>query len=756
MPIFDFDNFGYRNVLKLAPDAFVTFNGALGARVVSPLKRSQFQQVDAQGGITSINVSNSTQTGTGRANIQIVAPKYRGLHEDYYVTLASGVRLPYFLPMMEVKVYMKGRFTKYTHNQPTYYPVFWGLITNISEDYNDGVTTFNLACSDILAWWRFQKITMNPSVFTSIFGGPKIRNFPTVFKAKNPWQIIMHLIYDTAWRSREDDATYNFVFPNLSNIKILPNLGDIPLSTIGALANKVNEYWSNRFSFTGENVPLEMFGLTQQISAEGLNTLRYLTLQGVDVRSAKYNERVPADIKLDYNLLARVQPFGDIDLFGDGAQPTEMTKLEIASKVCDMTHMEFFLDLNGTLVFKPPFYNMDVTRSDVPYYVVESSDVISYNSSVNVEHICTFLEVTAPQSQTVQSLDIIGFHIDWDLMARYGMRHQKAIIPYGNDSRSLRLIAAAEMAIINGKATSGSVSMPLRPEMRLGYPVYIAHKDEFYYVSGITHSFSFGSAATTDLSLEMKRERLYDTTGEITKSLPPNVSATGLTAQTTSNVGRVLKGFVWRFREVTELQANQIFSSEGKSSARQKAYELAQFDDGTYVKRLTEEEKHKRITEIITGPRFNGLYEVSPARPAGQPFTQTEQNTDLSNSVGDQSTIVSNELVMITNDTVPYTDAQGYRHIGAFPYGANLRLINGVDIVDETNVEEVFGDSIRKMIEDEREQTSPRENRAVEPFKALPENEESSRQEFDERWNDVLIDEETGVPPTTTPGASLS
>jgi hypothetical protein len=30
---------------------------------------------------------------------------------------------------------------------------------------------------------------------------------------------------------------------------------------------------------------------------------------------------------------------------------------------------------------------------------------------------------------------------------------------------------------------------------------------------------------------------------------------------------------------------------------------------------------------------------------------------------------------MITKDTIPYTDKKGYRHIGGFPYGANLSLI---------------------------------------------------------------------------------
>src|SRR5271157_140489 len=123
MPIFDLNDFEYRRVLKLAPDAFVVFNGALGGRIVSPLKPNQYQNIDPQGGITSVNANGTVSPpGSGRATIQVVAPRYKGLHQDYYVTVPSGVRVPYFLPMMEVKVYMKGRF--FANNNPVYYPVF--------------------------------------------------------------------------------------------------------------------------------------------------------------------------------------------------------------------------------------------------------------------------------------------------------------------------------------------------------------------------------------------------------------------------------------------------------------------------------------------------------------------------------------------------------------------------------------------------------------------------------------------------------
>ena len=44
------------------------------------------------------------------------------------------------------------------------------------------------------------------------------------------------------------------------------------------------------------------------------------------------------------------------------------------------------------------------------------------------------------------------------------------------------------------------------------------------------------------------------------------------------------------------------------------------------------------------------------------------------------------ELVYFTQDSVPFTDASGYQHIGAFPYGANLSLNDSMELQDLTDL----------------------------------------------------------------------
>jgi len=216
-------------------------------------------------------------------------------------------------------------------------------------------------------------------------------------------------------------------------------------------------------------------------------------------------------------------------------------------------------------------------------------------------------------------------------------------------------MAAAEMAKINSEAYTGSVSIPLRPEIRLGYPVYISHIDAFYYVTGITHSFNFGSAATTDLSMVSRRDRTFSD-----GSIPG------------TSVGDVLKGYVYRYRENFNSDLNSVeLPPEEKIKALDKSLkENYNNDDAKKLLNEIEKLKIQKQNKIIDGPKSLGAYYISKASVKG---------SDAALKIGStpdqiQNKVMSNELLMMTSNTVPYTDINGYRHIGAFPYGANLRL----------------------------------------------------------------------------------
>lgn len=112
------------------------------------------------------------------------------------------------------------------------------------------------------------------------------------------------------------------------------------------------------------------------------------------------------------------------------------------------------------------------------------------------------------------------------------------------------------------------------------------------------------------------------------------------------------------------------------------------------------------LVEIPESLQVNtsGLYGVSKAKVSFAPVSSPTTNA--------KEAVVSNELIMMsfpnsvgkgekvdyTQETFPYTDINGYRHIGGFPYGANLALLdNGTRLGVSSNPSEQNNQSANKQ-----------------------------------------------------------
>jgi len=695
--MFSVREFNYRrNVLRIAPDAFITISDALNTRVISPVESGGYKNTDTRGGITSINVSCAVSpAGANRATIEVIAPQYKGLHDDYYTTLPNGARVPIFTPMMEIKVYMKGRYLEQEYNYaPRYYPVFWGMIVGIQENYNAGVSTISLTCEDLLSWWKYQKVTLQSSVVTMYYGGAHLDRFPSTFVSMSPWEIILALFSDTFFMQRDKEtgkiAHYNMVYPQWSNIYQAPTTRNLQ-ETWSSFSQNVVDYWNVRFGYGVtdskdpaqyaasliQSIPLEMYGMKGAVSTATIAE-RIQAHLDPDRESLVYQANSLTSAPLDYGMLANVLPYGLFDLYGDGAEPQILSKLEIASAVCEKVNMEFFVDTSGSFVFKPPLYNLDVATGDIPYYRIGPEEIVNFNAGFDSSAVLNYLVVTGPLLQALK-MEAIGLHADFDSIKKYGIRSETVSVPYGMNGDQLKMIAVAEMGRRNGQAYTGSLSMPLRPEMRLGYPVYLPHVDMFYYVTGINHSYAYGSSATTDLTLQFRRERIFED---------------GTTGLINSNEGDVLTGCVFRER-LTDI--GKIVTDNAAATTKT---EISKVVDASTFKHLgldpndkncqknlekllneAKEQQHKKLNRTYSGPDILGYWRISKAEVKSTATTIT--NPDNSTAT------VSNELLMITDKTVPYTDKNGYRHIGAFPYGANLVVMKNGTTIDATNAVQV-------------------------------------------------------------------
>ena len=702
------------------------------------------------GGITSVSTSASVSPGSGTCTIQISTPMYEGMHTTYYITNPDGTKTSFFQPMTEVKVYAKGRFlttalsgsSAADSNSPKYYVIFWGLVTGVNEQSSGATSNVTLSCKDMLSWWRYQSISVSTSAINTQYGGKTTAPTGTLLRFMNPWELIINMFSDTAFD--------NFMYPVWmgGNDHLPPLFPDYALSTDGSpgamsmLTKHMGSYWQNRMQTLTRRSPsdvqldqnssgIEMFGMQGKLNLSnafkladadtlvnelpatrrGLSEKANLptgdlpvdaaaaaaqakpTLSSTPTDSQKAASKdtidttnkvlrltqdmsLSADVTQDFGLIGKVMPYANLSENLPGPEASYRTKLEIAQSAVANTHMEFYQDVNGIFVFKPPFYNMDTSNTNT--YRIRAEDIVSINESFETDNIINSVEVTGPILYLTTATQFAAAHFDFGSIDRFGQRFRTIKLPFGNNAKELQGLAVAEMSIANAQTTTASLEIPMRPEMRLGYPVYIDHLDCFYYVTSINHNLSFGSSATTSLTLSAKRPKVWDYSAN-----PPEIMRAHIYRTVESLAkDKVPKGAdedqkAYENR-IKEMARSMVSDSLNPNTKKGDAARKTDFSSTPTAK-----ESSDRNFGLIATPN-PGLYQAVPSQ------AYFSNNGPSSNAVkpGDKAgaTRSLTELVNITEDSTPYTDVNGYLHIGGFPFGANLSINDNFTINDLTQL----------------------------------------------------------------------
>jgi hypothetical protein len=635
--IFDFSDFRNRSIIKLAPDALVYIAGSVETQVIAPVS-SNNGTTNFTDGITSISVQNvSDPPGSSNASIEVTTPVY-GENSQYWKTLPIGngniVRVPVFVPMMEVKIFFKGRYL--LKDVPQYYPAFWGFITSVDESYSGGVHKISLRCADILHWWSYSTITTHPIPESNIAAGGSqtVTPYATIFERANPFTVIRRL-FDNMGMNEFVTTTWATQMTPLKTIYDPSQLKNV-------VAPRIMEYWKSRFGSLGGL--LKMFGIRGDqyevvTGSDGSKITKVVEkpVQDVDPNVSDSNElqgtlkQNRSNYTLDDGFLNRFTVFFDFENMGTFDQAEKMTKLEIAINVKNRCDYEFFQDCNGNFIFKPPFYNMDVRGNTA--YEIEPYDIINCSFGVETEGICTVLQVYGSMHEQLQNTSFdrpTGYHMDIELAQKFGVRWQEASFQYlagAKASNLMRQVAVGHMNLINAKTVTGSVTIPGRPEIRMGYPIYIRYRDSFHYVKNITHAFDYGGSFTTTLSLETERKKVFNEQGALLKDRVYVYS------------GKIFPSDKEPDPPVVGKPTAQQLQLQGVQSGENKSASLAQ---GRYI-----------IAERIQG---------------------------------------SLNQYAITNNSVPFTDEDGYRVVGGFPFG------RGLDPNDSTSSDPKFYNKETKQV----------------------------------------------------------
>ena len=552
-----------RSLVRHTPDAIVFINGAQEFAVCPSCNK----RLDVNKYITQLSVDASTDS-ISSANLTLSIPRHETdvfSHDGNYI----------LQPNLEVVIFMRGYFPMKdfggmgqdpsnedgfdADNVPLYpyYQVFRGVVTNVTHDYSGGFYNATLQAANLLHFWQNLKLSVNGSVFGRRPSGSMVE--PSLvghkFTGANPYAIIYTLVkvgFGAAFgvdfnysqssniRATDDDGRQSLYAHAAQwwEKRWTEHSGNLRMYGIdGTIFNAFQQAYlgswfdtrdksSGAFHVTAKQVYAALKGSSDYNPDRGEPLLRKARELGYDpylINAAVYDTSsqssssggAGAGRSFATEDILRMQAFtldigkmGAVNLF----ETEYMSKLEIAEAVKALTGYEFYQDVDGDLVFKPPMYNMD-TRDD-PVYRISDRDLISI-SETETEPEATMMKGTGSHFSNITGHGVDGWlgvgavYIDYRLVAKYGYKEETFETNYLSARQAIFVSAMNRLDLANAGVKSASISIPLRPEMRPGYPCYIEHLDCFYYVKSLSHSLQFGGQGTTTINGVAKRAKWF-------------------------------------------------------------------------------------------------------------------------------------------------------------------------------------------------------------------------------------------------------
>ncbi len=479
--------------VSLTPDVYVSLQGETTLIACGECKR----EVNINKYLTGASVDASVDSPPGSATFNLAIPDND--INDFFVDGQFVI-----IPMMEVEIFAKGYYT--VGGFPQYYRIFWGMVSIVTKNWSNGVTSISIQCKDILRWWEVTNITLQ-SAFLSPEGSSSGWNlFQNQFAGANPYTVIIAL-------AKESMGDFSVTTGSFTSFK--PEKG-AEQRVVGDFAKDIMTYWQLKFGNIWNN--LVLYGSSGQAYTF---TGNQATVSPVQISKAIFEQEASTFNLNKETSLFKIQPSevaafkidisraGDVDFF----QTEQQTKLSVAITARDQAGYEFYCDTTGDIIFKPPFYNLNVIPNK-PVSWIQDFEII--DDSVTDSEAEVFTHITS-SGNAFGGVTDWGLNddittprtgvMDWHLLKRYGWRHIAIQLEWAGNPRKLFFHLLDYMDRVNSKRNFGTVTIPMRPELRMGFPIWFPKWDSFYYVQGISHNFSPGGQATTTLTLTAKRSK---------------------------------------------------------------------------------------------------------------------------------------------------------------------------------------------------------------------------------------------------------
>lgn len=650
--------------LQLAPDAKVYVTGQRQLKFAG----SEMYRIPEED-ITDITINNNINSQPSTASFTIVAPRH---DENKYYNKG------YFFisTMLEVKIYMKGRFLKKngTEFEPKYYVVFWGIITSVQKSYSGNNISITVECADMLRWYEIMRTNVNPSAAT-VFFNPKVQMnlYSKRFGDMSPFEIVYELLKIT-----------NYDVQTPSNMMAVTQGSNVPNDAQRVIfeenSRDLINFWAKRFSQIEKSFNLIGFdgGSVKQMEKKHPSEI------GTNTQHSSIRSNAGLQLSGD-NLIDKFQPYaqlGHVSLYGAETQ----SHLEIINEIKDKIDFEFFQDTNGSITFKPRFYNIDVRRYD--NQVIDDIDIISDSVIENESEIVTAIDVQAvPANMMINNSSpetaVCAFYTDYKLARKYGMRIQVRQNDFLRTPEQAFAYAISEVDRINTMATQGNITIMGRPELRLGYPIYIKSHDMFAYVTGVSHNFTFGGTFTTNITFCGLRRRYISDNSSFNKTredgslYAPNIIISTSTVQPETKSDHIDQ---IKTNLIDELEKNKKTKKSDETNDNAPESYKVKPEKVIIVKRVNGKlesfEEEQPVGTAYNNPVMNDT-EAKRSKCDINENKKTIIKIGMSNE--EQSDVFSgflnmSDIIKLLQDKIPVSDSDGYELTGAFPYGSSLEI----------------------------------------------------------------------------------
>jgi hypothetical protein len=530
-----------RETIKIAPDVVIFLDGL--PYLLNPYLNSKDGQpgtlVSFNDHVTAFTSGYDVDSLVPNCTITLQVPN----HEKFLYQVPGGNNT--ITSMMQVQVFFKGYYLS-TKGNSIYWRIFKGLISHIDYADDGKFLQVSLQCLGILHFLEIMQIELQPAAMSN--SSYLVQPFYSNQANMNPYQALAFTFSEPLLSSNgaPADAFGGFLLSSLQQGKVSegPFAQALQAGYIvkwQALLNEINKEvhifggrWKDDLKIIQDLiVPGDSSG------EEALNK------QAKKFDKVGFQKQQDQATSLYLDSIRNYLPdmgIGSMQLLGGHI----VSRVQRIREIIERIGFEGYQDIDGTIIFKPPLYNLDVTElGDVPTiassdgssnldthkqqiptsqdiynennpFIVYLSEIVNEQESEDQQGIrATRMVVQGVWDkkfmvENTNQFRAVGEYIDVAKIAQFGLRETTPTTLSwleDDDKFACFAFAADRLARQNRGFRTYNVTIAIRPELKLGFPMYFPHKDFYGYIKSIGITYSQGGEALMNIHLDTIRKR---------------------------------------------------------------------------------------------------------------------------------------------------------------------------------------------------------------------------------------------------------